>query len=35
MSVRQENEIFQSAKISPVLDVRQARILSVIMSEEK
>jgi rod shape-determining protein MreC len=30
-----ENEIFQSAKISPVLDVRQAQILSVIMSEEK
>lgn len=30
-----ENEIFQSAKISPATDVRQARILSVIMSEEK
>jgi rod shape-determining protein MreC len=30
-----ENEIFQSAKISPAVDVRQAQILSVIMSGEK
>jgi len=30
-----ENEIFQSAKVSPAMDVRQVQIVSVIMSEKK